>query len=219
VRAGDHFADDAALLPVLKSENEKKEGSASVASKYHVVIPRLGLGIHEFRGRQTRGCQAFAWHDALKMRQAIERRHAGEWPEAQATGSVTLRYADRCRRRIQMSDDSGKPFLLALPRMVRLADGDGLRLDTDGFLRVAAALEPLLEVSGADASQLAKLAWHIGNRHVPAEVVDGTRLRIAFDSVLETMLHGLGAKTRRIEAPFHPEGGAYGQVEIHTHAH
>lgn len=132
---------------------------------------------------------------------------------------MTLSYADRCKRRIQMMDDSGAGFLLSLQRAVRLSDGDGLELEQGGFLRVVAGPEPLIEAKARNAQHLAKLAWHIGNRHVPAEVVDGFRLRIAVDSVLEAMLRQLGAEVRRIEAPFAPEGGAYAQLGIHPHAH
>jgi urease accessory protein len=154
----------------------------------------------------------------VSMRQAIEWHRTGEWPVAHTAGTVTLCYADRCKRRIQMTDDAGAPFLLSLPRAVRLADGDGLRLADGDYLRVVAAPEPLVEATASDAEHLAKLAWHIGNRHVPAEIVSG-RLRIATDSVLEHMLQHLGAETRRIDAPFHPEGGAYGQIDAHVHAH
>ena len=153
------------------------------------------------------------------MRQATQWLRAGDWPQRQVAGSVTLRYADRCRRRIQMTDDSGTPFLLSLPRAVRLAEGDGLMLEEGGYLRVVAGPEPLVEAKARDARHLAKLAWHIGNRHVPAEIVDDRRLRIGADSVLEAMLRQLGAEVRRIEAPFAPEGGAYAQLGIHPHAH
>ncbi|HVM85715.1 MAG TPA: urease accessory protein UreE [Candidatus Binatia bacterium] len=155
------------------------------------------------------------------MRTASQWHRAGEWPQAEATATVTLSYAERCRRRIQMADDGGAPFLLNLPRAVRLSDGDGLMLEEGGWLRVVAGPEPLVEAKAVNAQHLARLAWHIGNRHVPAEIVDGFRLRIVVDSVLEAMLRQLGAEVRRIEAPFAPEGGAYGPLAIvgHGHAH
>ena len=149
------------------------------------------------------------------MRQATEWHRIGEWPQAHTAGTVTLSYADRCKRRIQMTDDAGAPFLLSLPRAVRLSDGDGLRLADGDYLRVVAAPEPLVEATATDPEHLARLAWHIGNRHVPAEIVHG-RLRIAADPVLENMLQRLGAVTGRIDAPFHPEGGAYGQLDVHA---
>ena len=155
----------------------------------------------------------------MTPRQATQWHKAGAWPATETAGTVTLIYADRCRRRIQMTDDRGAPFLLSLQRAVRLSDGDGLELEQGGYLRVVAGPEPLVEARAEDARHLAKLAWHIGNRHVPAEIVDGLHLRIVFDSVLEAMLRQLGADTRRVEAPFAPEGGAYAQLGIHPHAH
>jgi urease accessory protein len=153
------------------------------------------------------------------MRQATQWHKAGAWPEAESAGTVTLSYAERCRRRIQMTDDSGTGFLLSLQRAVRLSDGDGLELEQGGFLRVVAGPEPLVEAKAKNAQHLARLAWHIGNRHVPAEIVDGFHLRIVADPVLEAMLQQLGAEVHRIAAPFAPEGGAYAQLGINGHAH
>ena len=152
------------------------------------------------------------------MRQATEWHRLGEWPEAHTAGTVTLSYADRCKRRIQMTDDTGTPFLLSLPRAVRLADGDGLRLVDGEYLRIVAAPEPLVEATPADAEHLAKLAWHIGNRHTPLQILEGGILRMPYDHVLVGMAEGLGGLVSRIEAPFHPEGGAYGpSANAHSH--
>lgn len=135
---------------------------------------------------------------------------AGTWPAGRQVATVTLAYADRCRRRIRLLDDGGKPFLLDLDRPQRLADGDGLILEDGDVICVAAAPEKLLEVRGRDAAHLARLAWHVGNRHTAAEIVDATTLRLVDDAVLRDMLMGLGASLTIVEAPFHPEGGAYG---------
>lgn len=143
---------------------------------------------------------------------------SGYWPKAQECGTVTLIYADRCRRRIRLSDDAGKPFLLDLERPVRLAGGDGLQLMGHGFIRVIAAEETLLEVTARDTRHLARLAWHVGNRHTAAEIIDDLRLRLIDDAVLRNMLQGLGAELTTVEAPFHPEGGAYASSS-HDHAH
>ena len=129
---------------------------------------------------------------------------------AAGEASVTLAFADRHRRRIALSDDEGRAFLLDLERATLLADGDRLLLADGGRIRVRAALEPVLEVSGRDPAHLARLAWHIGNRHVPLQVLPEGGLRILFDHVLAEMLAGLGAATQRLEAPFTPEPGAYG---------
>jgi urease accessory protein len=153
-------------------------------------------------------------------RHAVHSIAAGEWLAPLESGSVTLTYADRCRRRVRLVDDRGIPFLLDLARPARLADGDGLVLADGTVIRVIAAPEPLIEASAADVRHLARLAWHVGNRHVPAQIVDDCRLWIAHDGVLEQMLRGLGAETQRITAPFHPEGGAYVTLTGgHHHGH
>ncbi|WP_119302883.1 urease accessory protein UreE [Dongia deserti] len=145
---------------------------------------------------------------------------AGEWLATLEVGTVTLIYADRCRRRVRLLDDSGNPFLLDLVRPARLADGDGLVLADGTIIRVIAAPEPLTEAIATDARHLARLAWHVGNRHVPAQIVDERCLRILHDAVLEQMLCGLAAETRTITAPFHPEGGAYVTLAAgHHHGH
>ncbi len=143
------------------------------------------------------------------LRHAATHLAAGHWPASRQAATVTLRYADRCRRRVRLTDDAGAAFLLDLARPARLADGDGLMLDDGSVIRVVAAQEPLTEAIATDARHLARLAWHVGNRHLPAQIIDDRRLRIAHDPVLLEMLRGLGAETRSITAPFHPEGGAY----------
>jgi urease accessory protein len=182
------------------------------------VVSSLSIVMVRERGPSASRSAPSRVQGVLTVRQATEWHRTGAWPEAHTAGTVTLSYADRCKRRIRMTDDAGAPFLLSLPRAVRLSDGDGLRLVGGDYLRVIAAPESLVEASATDAEHLAKLAWHVGNRHVPAEIVGG-RLRIAADPVLEDMLQRLGAVTRRLDAPFHPEGGAYGQLDVHIHAH
>jgi urease accessory protein len=122
--------------------------------------------------------------------------------------TVTLAYVDRHRRRIRLVADSGAAFLLDLPHATHLAEGDGLELDTGGYLRVGAAAEPVLEIEAADRTSLLRIAWHLGNRHLPLQVV-GDRLRIRADHVIAEMVSGLGGRTTVLEAPFDPEFGAY----------
>ena len=94
-----------------------------------------------------------------------------------------------------------------------LHTGDGLRLEEGGFVEVKAADEDLVEIRGRDAAAFARLAWHLGNRHLPAQI-DAERILIRDDHVIVDMLKGLGADVRKVRAPFDPEGGAYGQ---HNH--
>lgn len=142
------------------------------------------------------------------MRRACEVRPAGAWNEASAVDSIALDAQERHRRRIVLTAERGTQFLLDLPQAAALRDGDGLLLDDGGIVRVAGRPEPLLEIRAASAEQLARLAWHIGNRHVEMQIT-GDALRIRRDHVIEAMLTGLGARVMQIEAPFAPEAGAY----------
>jgi urease accessory protein len=128
--------------------------------------------------------------------------------------AVTLTYLDRHRRRIRLVADSGAAFLLDLPRAQHLANGDGLELDTGGYLQVRAAAEPVLEIEAADRASLLRIAWHLGNRHLPLQVVGG-RLRIRKDHVVAEMVSGLGGRISCRDAPFDPEYGAYAGVPHH----
>ena len=153
------------------------------------------------------------------MRRAVHHAHAGHWPEAEAAGTVVLDFDARHRRRIRLATDGGEDVLLDLPKAVAMADGDGLELDGGGWLRVTAAPEPLAEIRAGSAHAMVRVAWHLGNRHLPTQIV-GEMLRIRPDHVIEAMVRGLGVEVRRIEAPFQPEGGAYsGEGGGHGHHH
>ena len=142
------------------------------------------------------------------MRRVIAAHGRGRWPREEATDTVTLAFLDRHRRRIRLVADSGEAFLLDLARAMHLADGDGLELADGGFLRVRAAPEPILEIAAADSESLLRIAWHLGNRHLPLQVA-GDRLRVRDDHVIAGMVIGLGGRVTRCEAPFDPEIGAY----------
>jgi urease accessory protein len=142
------------------------------------------------------------------MRRASEVRKAGTWNAATAIDAVVLDADERHRRRITLAGEGGTVFLLDLPQARALRDGDGLVLEDGAIVRVAGKPEPLTEIAAASPSELARLAWHIGNRHTDLQVVGG-KLRIRRDHVLEDMLRGLGAQLTPVEAPFDPEPGAY----------
>jgi urease accessory protein len=141
------------------------------------------------------------------MIRATQVLKAGSWQAAPAD-HVTLSYDERHRRRLRYLAAAGTEFLLDLPRTTVLRGGDGLQLEDGRIILVTAAPEPLLEVRAGDADQLARLAWHIGNRHLPAQITSG-RILIREDSVIEDMLKGLGAAVRHVDEPFTPEPGAY----------
>ncbi len=151
------------------------------------------------------------------MRRAIAVHTKGHWPEEAAVDSVTLAFLDRHRRRIRLVADSGAPFLLDLPRAQHLVDGDGLELDNGSYIRVCAAAEPVLEIGADTPEDLLRIAWHLGNRHLPLQVAEG-RLRIRADHVIAEMVEGLGGQVSCRDAPFDPEIGAYAGA-AHTHEH
>jgi urease accessory protein len=144
---------------------------------------------------------------------------AGHWPEGKAAGAVTLDFEARYRRRLRFTTDQGEHVLLNLSHAVAMADGDALQLDDGRLLRIQAAVETVVEIRHKDPNQLVRLAWHLGNRHLPTEIRDQV-LCIRPDHVIEEMLHGFGADLVNERAPFQPEGGAYaGDYLHHKHGH
>jgi urease accessory protein len=154
--------------------------------------------------------------EALERIRAAKRAsqvlRAGAWRAAEAGDRVVLDADERYRRRIVMTGERGGKFLLDLPEATALRDGDGLVLDDGAIVAVVARPEPLMEIAAAGTAEqtaiMARLAWHLGNRHSEVQIVEG-KLRMRRDHVLEEMLIGLGAVLTPIEAPFEPERGAY----------
>ena len=126
---------------------------------------------------------------------------AGEWPRGERRGTATLPYDDRHRRRLRLATDAGEAFLLDLPEATLLHEGDGLALAGGGWIEVRAAPE---------------IIWHLGNRHLPAQIERG-RVLIRPDHVIAAMVRRLGGEVREVGASFTPEGGAY--AGGHGHAH
>jgi urease accessory protein len=153
----------------------------------------------------------------VTVRRATKVIAAERWDSANAVDCITLDADERNRRRVILRGDRGTVFLLDLPRATALRNGDGLVLDDDSIVRVAGKPEPLVEIAATSAPDLARLAWHLGNRHTDVQVL-GDRLRIRRDHVIEAMLRGLGAHITPIDAPFDPEGGAYDHGP-HEHGH
>ena len=140
-------------------------------------------------------------------------------PEEAVGASLTLAYDFRKRSRQRVKLDDGRPVALLLPRGTLLRNGDRLRLGESEVVLVKAAPESVSTVTAADLVQLARVAYHLGNRHVPLQVGPGW-LRYQHDHVLDAMVQGLGATVTPELAPFEPEGGAHsGAAEAHGHAH
>ena len=132
-----------------------------------------------------------------------------------AADTVTLDYEARFLRRKRLVSDGGEPFLVELAETLSLNQGEGFRLDDGRIIAVMAAAEPLLAVR---CGNLARIAWHVGNRHTPCQIADD-HILIREDKVLQAMLEKLGASVTQVTAPFTPEGGAYGHGRTHGHEH
>jgi urease accessory protein len=157
------------------------------------------------------------------MVRAIQVKPQHRWAEPPAD-TVVLDFDDRHRRRMAMTGTRGLEFLLDLEAAIALRGGDALVLDDGRLIEVVAAPEPLIEIRGSDPHHLIRVAWHLGNRHLPTQIMP-KGLRIRRDHVIEAMVKGLGARVIEIEAPFDPEGGAYAGgghghgADDHHHGH
>ena len=143
-----------------------------------------------------------------------QRLHAGD-DTAHAAAECALTHDDRFFRRRKLTTTEGWSFVADFEQTVSLNHGDLLELGDGRLVRVVAAPERLLAVTGPD---LPRLAWHIGNRHTPCQI-DGFRLLIRNDPVIAHMLRHLGADVAEVIEPFTPEGGAYGHGRTHAHEH
>ena len=132
--------------------------------------------------------------------------------------TVILDYAQRSAQKTTVKGVKGGSFEIDLHQPMRLRTDDLLVLDDGSLVEVVAAPEPLIEARVADVAGLARLAWHLGDRHVPVQVLPN-RIRARRDAAIEALLKSLGAKVTMIEAPFEPEGGAYESSQAHGHAH
>ncbi|MGD9737927.1 MAG: urease accessory protein UreE [Bauldia sp.] len=140
---------------------------------------------------------------------------AGAW-SATPVDRVVLDRDRRHRRRLLFQAVGGLQILLDLPQPVILRHGDGLALEDGTIVLVESAAEDLAEIAAPDRDTFVRIAWHLGNRHLPTQVL-GDRLRIRRDHVIEAMVEGLGGTVTAITAPFDPEGGAYGGHAVHHH--
>jgi urease accessory protein len=132
--------------------------------------------------------------------------------------TVILDYAQRCAQKITVTGVKGAVFDIDLHEPRRLRTDDVLLLDDGNLVEVVAAPEPLIEARAADVAVLSRLAWHLGDRHVPVQML-ANRIRVQREAGIETLLTALGAKMVLIEAPFDPEGGAYETSHAHSHNH
>ncbi|KRE01238.1 urease accessory protein UreE [Bosea sp. Root670] len=148
------------------------------------------------------------------MLRAISHSHGGSGEPA---GTIRLDHAARHLRRKLVTTDQGDEVMVDLPEPVLFADGDRLVLEDGRKIAIVAAEEELYEVLPGSACPLRHLAWHLGNRHLPAQI-DEDRILIQRDHVIRAMLEGLGASVRAVVARFQPVHGAY-HAQGHDHGH
>jgi urease accessory protein len=152
------------------------------------------------------------------MRRATQVLAKDEYGDRTVAGHLRLDHHHRHRRRLTLQTEEGETILLDLPAAVHLRGGDRLLLDDGAVLHVEALGEPLLQITASDMPALIRIAWHLGNRHLPTQLLGGV-LRIREDHVLEDMVLRLGATVTHVVAPFDPEGGAYAGPAGHHHGH
>ena len=143
------------------------------------------------------------------MLRSLETVERGGFETNEVIDRVTLDLDARRKRRQTLTGEGGTSFLADLPAVPSLKDGDGFRLESGQVIEVRAAPEALMEVCPSDPTDIARIAWHLGNRHLPVQFV-GDVIRLRVDHVIQAMLQKLGADVHPIQAPFDPEGGAYG---------
>jgi urease accessory protein len=150
----------------------------------------------------------------IRIARTLHRR--GSW-SGPPSARLTLDCEGRLLRRRALTTTDGRALLIDLPETVSLDGGDALETETGGLVEIVAAREPLCAVT-APAHELIRLAWHLGNRHAPAQLEPG-RILLRRDRVLRDMLVRLGAEVRDVVEPFTPEGGACGHVRACQHGH
>jgi urease accessory protein len=150
---------------------------------------------------------------------AIERLGERSAARAEPLDVAVLVQDERHVRRKAIALSRGDKVLVDFPEPVVLADGDALILEDGRHIEIRAAEEELFDIRGRDAVHLAELAWHIGNRHLAAQV-EPHRILVLRDHVIKAMLEGLGASVRDVNEPFSPLRGAYaGHSHGHDHHH
>jgi urease accessory protein len=149
------------------------------------------------------------------MIRALRIAPAGTW-DGVAADTVVLDYDQRHRRHGALKGEQGTGFLLDLSDALPLRDGDGLVLEDGRAIAVSAAPEALAEIRASGASELMRIAWHLGTRRLPARLA-ADHILIRRDAAIETMVRSLGGTVKHRDAPFEPEAGPHNAATPHHH--
>lgn len=152
------------------------------------------------------------------MRRAVAVLRAGTASDLRPVDTLLLDYEQRQRPEGPHIALRGTQIAMALAQPVRLRTDDRLILDDDTLVEIVARPEPLYELRAATPSELARIAWLLGDRHLPVDISE-RRLRVRRDPAIETLLENAAVKIAAIDAPFEPEGGAYSHVVLEGSAH
>ncbi len=143
---------------------------------------------------------------------------AGSWDPSNESDRIVADHDQRHRRRLLLCTQSGRELLIDLARAQHLRDGDAIACDDGRLVRIVSMPERLLEITAETPDALLRLAWHLGNRHLPT-TLSAEKLLIRADHVIADMVRGLGGSVREVLAPFDPETGAYDAPAAHHHGH
>src|SRR6201992_3972940 len=190
------------------AETHKEKGCLSYEGHTSIHDPDTYVVVERWETRDDLNAHGKAPHMKVWREFGAPLKASPTVIEIITADTVVLDFDDRHRRRMAMTGTRGLEFLLDLENAVALRGGDALVLEDGRLIEVVAAPEPLVEIRGVDPRSLVRVAWHLGNRHLPTQIV-AEGLRIRRDHVIESMVKGLGARVIEIEAPFDPEGGAY----------
>jgi urease accessory protein len=183
--------------------------------------PRLGSGRSGQGGFAAELCHRYGSNIMLRATSVVRKAAV---KADRVADTLTLDHDDRNRRRLALKADGGLDILLDLDKATALADGDAVKLEDGRLVQIKAAPQSLLEIRAENPLRLMRVAWHIGNRHTPAEIT-ADAVYIENDHVLAEMVRGQGCTMALVERPFQPERGAYdhgddcGCGHDHHHGH
>ena len=142
---------------------------------------------------------------------------SGAW-KGEPADVVVLDYEARSTRRGAVTGQRGTALEFDLEQAVTLRSGDAFILEDGRFVEVVGKPEPLMEVRPKDDADLVRIAWQLGNHHLPVQI-SGRKLRLRANAEIGALLGAMDARITTIEAPFDPEGGAYLAAVTPAHGH
>ena len=129
--------------------------------------------------------------------------------------NISLSYEERFIRRKKLVSDNGTEFLVNLKETISLDENYFFELENGKVIKIISKEESLIEIKGENLKQI---IWHIGNRHLPAQIEEA-RILIKEDPVILDMILKLKGNVNKVFEKFKPEGGAYGMGRTHSHKH